>query len=354
MSPMDFLYRPVRWLHAISHFGLTHSASPNFGYQVAAQRISPEQCAELSIDLRTWIVAGNGGEPVSAQTLRAFTEAFTPFGFRSSSLLPTLGMAESVLFVSAKKDPTQPPRVLSILGEALERDRIELVTEPTDGRVHEIVSCGQVSSAHRMLVVHPETLQPCGSGEVGELWLQGPSVAGGYYGLPEVSKETFGATLPGEPGTFLRTGDLGFLHDGEVYLTGRFKDLIIVGGKNHYPNDLEKTAIQATPAIRPGSCAAFSARHEEQESVVLIAEMRGKVVAQAEAKGVVDALYSGVVNAIRGAITKGHGVPLRSVVLVTERSLPKTSSGKVMRRKYQKSFAAGTLSVLHQADFGAR
>ena len=298
-------------------------------------------------------MAGNGGEPVGAQTLRAFTQAFAPFGFRASSFLPTLGMAESVLFVSAKKEPSQPPRVLSLRGEALARDRVELVTEPTDERVHEIVSCGQVSSAHRMLVVHPETLKPCGPGEVGELWLQGPSVAGGYYGLAEASKETFGATLPDEPGTFLRTGDLGFLHDDEVYLTGRFKDLIIVGGKNHYPNDLEKTAIQATPAIRPGSCAAFSARHEGQEAVILVAEMRGKVVAQAEAKGVVEDLYHGVAHAIRGAITKGHGVPLRSVVLVTERSLPKTSSGKVMRRQYQKSFAAGKLSVLHQTDFAA-
>jgi len=354
MSPMDFLVRPIRWLHAISHFKLTHSASPNFGYQIASQRITAEQCTEHNIDLSSWIVAGNGGEPVSAQTLRSFTEAFSPFGFRATSLLPTLGMAESVLFVSAKKDPNQAPNVLSLLGDALGNDRIEHAPEDTDARVHEIVSCGRVSSEHRMIVVHPETLQPCAAGQVGELWLQGPSVAKGYYGLPEASTETFGATLLGQPGTFLRTGDLGFLHDDEVYLTGRFKDLIIVGGKNHYPNDLEKTTIHATPAIRPGSCAAFSALSGTEETVVLIAELRGKIAAQAEAKGVLDELYQGVVRTIRGAVAKGHGIQLQHLVLVKERSLQKTSSGKVMRRLYRKLFEAGKLDVLHHADLSSR
>jgi acyl-CoA synthetase (AMP-forming)/AMP-acid ligase II len=351
MSPMDYLYRPVRWLHAVSHFGLTHSASPNFGYQIAAQRITATQCEELKIDLSSWIVAGNGGEPVSADTIRLFTEAFAPFGFRSSSFLPTLGMAESVLFVSAKKPADEAPQVLTLHGEAMESNRVELVTAHTNARVHEIVSCGGISSEHRMRVVNPETLQPCGRSEIGELWLQGPSVAMGYYNQPEASLETFGATLPGETGTFLRTGDLGFIHDDAIYLTGRFKDLIIIGGKNHYPNDLEKTAIHATPAIRPGSCAAFSVLSGGQEHVVLVAELRGKIAAQAEARGVLDDLYTGVSSAIRGAVTKGHGIALHNVVLVKERSLQKTSSGKVMRRFYRTLFAADKLAVLHNAEF---
>lgn len=351
MSPMDYLYRPVRWLHAVSHFKLTHSASPNFGYQLAAKRITATQCEELGIDLRSWIVAGNGGEPVSADTLRLFTEAFSPFGFRSSTFLPTLGMAESVLFVSAKKDADQAPRVLTLHGEAMENNRVELVTAHTQARTHEVVSCGGISSEHQMHVVNPETLQPCGPSEIGELWLQGPSVAMGYYGQPEASKETFGATLTGKDGTFLRTGDLGFIYEDAIYLTGRFKDLIIIGGKNHYPNDLEKTAIQATPAIRPGSCAAISMPSGSQEHVVLVAELRSKIAAQAEARGVLHNLYTGVSTAIRGAVTKGHGIGLTSVVLVKERSLQKTSSGKVMRRFYKKLFAANKLDVLHRADF---
>ncbi len=351
MSPLDFLYQPLSWLRAISDYQLTHSASPNFGYQLAAQRIKPSDCEEAKLDLSSWIVAGNGGEPVHAQTLNGFSDKFAPFGFRPSSFLPTLGMAESVLFVSAKKNPSDPPRVLPLLAEAMENHRVETATEATDARVYDVVSCGGVSSEHRMIVVHPETLRVCGPDEIGELWLQGPSVASGYYGLPEPSKETFQATVSGQDGTFLRTGDLGFLRDGEVYLTGRFKDLIIIGGKNHYPNDIEKTSIHATPAIRPGSCAAFSVLSDDAESVVLVAELRAKIAKQAETTGVQADLFNGVTHAIRGAITKSHGVPLHSIVLVEERSLQKTSSGKVKRRHYKKLFGEGKLKVLHHAKF---
>jgi acyl-CoA synthetase (AMP-forming)/AMP-acid ligase II len=351
MSPMEFLVKPVRWLRAMSHYKIANTASPNFGYEYSARRIKPEDCEGL--DLSHWIIAGNGGEPVLEQTLEAFIKKFGPYGFRPQTFMPCYGMAESVLFVAGLKSMSEPPKVLTLSATDLETHTIRVLADNEPGG-RNVVSCGKPCSGHRVIAVDPVTLTQADPDQVGEMWVQGPSVPSGYWGLPEESAATFeGRLADTNEGPFLRTGDLGVVADGEIYLTGRLKDLIIIAGRNHYPSDIELTVQQSGAPVRLGACAAISEPANGAEELVIITEVderRLPANAQSEGPGAesIDEFWATAVKTVRGAVSMRHGLSVRSVVFVAPRSLEKTSSGKPRRRQYQKLFLKGDLAVLHE------
>ncbi|HKV12360.1 MAG TPA: amino acid adenylation domain-containing protein, partial [Thermoanaerobaculia bacterium] len=332
MSPVDFLQKPLRWLQAISRYGGTVSGGPNFAYDLCVRRIGPAEKEEL--DLSRWQVAFNGAEPVRAETLDRFAEAFAPCGFRRAALFPCYGLAEATLFVTGA-GRGEAPVVSRFVSEDLARNR---ATPAADGRA--LVSSGRAVPAPEgqdVAIVHPETLRRGEPGEVGEIWIAGPSVAQGYWSRPEATEATFRAFTADGQGPFLRTGDLGFLDGAELYVTGRAKDLIIIRGRNLYPQDVELTVEKSHPALRPGCGAAFSVEVEGEERLVVVQEVRrdARHADPAEAIG-----------AIRRAVAEEHEVQLEAVVLIRTASLPKTSSGKVRRQATRQAFLEGGLAVV--------
>jgi acyl-CoA synthetase (AMP-forming)/AMP-acid ligase II len=351
MSPMEFLLKPVRWLRAMSYYKIANTACPNFGYEYSARRIKTEDCEGL--DLSHWIVAGNGGEPVLQQTMEVFIKKFGPYGFRPQTFMPTYGMAESVLFVAGLKPLSQPPKVLTLSATDLEMHTVRVLddNEPGDRKA---VSCGSPGYGHRVIAVDPVTLTQSNPNKVGELWVQGPSVPSGYWGLPEESAATFEWRLADtNEGPFLRTGDLGFVADGEIYVTGRLKDLIIIAGRNHYASDIELTVQRSGAPVRLGACVAISEHINGVEELVIVAEVderRLPANAQPESPGAesLSEFWASATKTVRGAVSEEHGLSARSVVFVEPRSLEKTSSGKPRRQHYQKLFLKGKLAVLHE------
>lgn len=351
MSPMEFLIKPVRWLRAMSHYKIANTASPNFGYEYSTRRIKPEECEGL--DLSHWVIAGNGGEPVLQQTLEAFIKKFGPYGFRPQTFMPCYGMAESVLFVAGLKSMSEPPKVLTLSAADLETNTVRVLADNEPGG-RNIISCGKPGSDHRVIAVDPATLTQANPNQVGEMWVQGPSVPSGYWGLPEESAATFeGRLADTNEGPFLRTGDLGIVADDEIYLTGRLKDLIIIAGRNHYPGDIELSVQQSGAPVRLGACAAISEPVNSAEELVIIAELdERRLPADAQSKDPgsesLEEFWDLAVKTIRGAVSMRHGLSVQSVVFVKPRSLEKTSSGKPRRRHYQKLFLKGDLDVLHE------
>jgi len=351
MSPLDFLQKPVRWLRVMSHYKIANTACPNFGYEYSTRRIKPEECEGL--DLSHWVIAGNGGEPVLPKTLDAFTKKFEPYGFRPQAFMPCYGMAESVLFVAGLKPLSRSPKMLTLSTKDLEEHTVRVVTDNENGQ-RKIVSCGRPGYNHRAIAVDPVTLTPTHPNQIGELWVQGPSVPREYFGLPEESEATFEGHLGDtKEGPFLRTGDLGFIADGEIYLTGRLKDLIIIAGKNHYPNDIELTVQQSGAPVRIGSCAAISESINGVEELVIIAELDERQLPEddpSEDPGAVSLkeFWDSAVRTVQGAVAKGHGIAVRSVVFVEPRSLEKTSSGKPRRQHYRKLYLKRALAAIHE------
>ncbi|HYO62471.1 MAG TPA: condensation domain-containing protein, partial [Pyrinomonadaceae bacterium] len=326
MSPVSFLQKPLRWLQAVSRFRATTSGGPNFAYDLCVRKTTPEERAAL--DLSSWRVAFNGAEPVRAETLRRFAEAFAPSGFRASAFQPCYGLAEATLLVTAAARD-EGPALVRVAADALEQNRV--VEAEADGEgVRALVGCGGSSQGQSLLVVNPETLVPCGPSEVGEIWVAGPSVAGGYWRRPEETAHTFGAYLreTGE-GPFLRTGDLGFLRAGELFVTGRLKDLLIVRGRNLYPQDIERTAEESHAALRPGCGAAFAVEVAGEERVVVVQEVE---------RGAGGRLPADALANVRQALGEEHDLQAHAVLLVKANSVPKTSSGKVRRRACREMF----------------
>lgn len=333
MPPAAFLQRPYRWLQAISRYKGTTSGAPNFAYELCIQKITPEQ--QETLDLSSWDVAFNGAEPIRQDTLERFCVKFSPCGFRPQAFYPCYGMAEATLMVSGGRKTT-PPVLTTISGTALERHQVvETSVESEDASTH--VSCGQTLPGQQIAIVNPETLTQCCNHEVGEIWVSGPSVGHGYWNQPEETRETFHAYLSNtSQGPFLRTGDLGFLHDGELFITGRVKDLIIIRGRNLYPQDIELTAERSHPALRVGSSAAFSVEVEGEERLVVVQEVEFRQKPNVEE----------VTAAIRQAVAEEHEVQAHAVVLIKPGSIPKTSSGKIQRRATRSAFLAGKLSAI--------
>jgi acyl-CoA synthetase (AMP-forming)/AMP-acid ligase II len=332
MSPMAFLQQPARWLRAISRYRATTSGAPNFAYELCVQKVTAEQSADL--DLSSWDVAYNGSEPVRADTLERFVARFAPNGFRRAAFYPCYGMAETTLLATAG-DKGREFRTLRVDAEALNQDRV-IPVESQNRRARVLVACGRPWHGTQLHIVDTTSGIECTEGQVGELWLSGNSVAEGYWHKPDETRETFRAVLGAEEGPFLRTGDLGFIHQGEVYITGRQKDLMIIRGRNHYPEDIEQSAQSSHPAVRAGSCAAFSVEQDGEERLVVAQEI------DLAYRKAVD--RDDVVKQIRRAIADAHLLRAHAVVLLMPRSLPKTSSGKVQRHECKRLFLRGGLS----------
>ena len=336
MSPVSFLQRPVRWLEAISRYKGTTSGAPNFAYDLCVDKITPEQIETL--DLRSWTLAFCGAEPIRPETLERFARTFERCGFRKSSFYPCYGLAESSLLVSGG-DGSSEPSTATFDRKALESDRA-VETTSDHATALTMVSCGKAIIDEKIVIVNPASLQLCEANQVGEIWISGPSVAQGYWGLPEETRQTFQAYISdtGE-GPFMRTGDLGFLKGGELYVTGRLKDLVIIYGSNHYPQDIELTVESSHIALQPGAGAAFSITAGGKEQLVIVQE-----VARQHRQPDVNE----VVSAIRQAVTEKHDLQVFAIVLVKPMSIPKTSSGKIQRRACKNAFLEGTLEIVGQ------
>jgi acyl-CoA synthetase (AMP-forming)/AMP-acid ligase II len=339
MAPAAFLQRPLRWLQAVSRFHVHTSGGPNFAYDLCVRRSTPEQRSTL--DLSSWRVAFNGAEPVRARTVAEFTRAFEPHGFRPEAMAPCYGLAESTLLVSG--DPRDTPATIAAFDASdLERGTANPVNAPA-ASARALVGCGRLAVDGRLVIVDPESRTLLPDGEIGEIWLAGPSVAQGYWKLPEETHHTFRATLAGSgDGPFLRTGDLGFLRAGQLFIAGRLKDLIIVDGRNLYPQDLELTVEQSHPAFRSGCSAAFSIDVDGTERVVVVAEadphqnIAGGTPASADPA---TALF----RTARRAVAVDHDVELHDLLLVRPGTIPKTTSGKIRRQACRSGFLTGSL-----------
>ncbi|MET0626705.1 MAG: condensation domain-containing protein, partial [Pyrinomonadaceae bacterium] len=333
MSPAAFLQQPARWLRAISRYGATTSGGPNFAYDLCARKVGEEERARL--DLSSWTVAFNGAEPVRAETLERFATAFAACGFRREAFRPCYGLAESTLLVTASA-AGRAPSVLEVSRDELERN----VAVEASGGVEEtrrLVGCGAAGEGHEVIVVNPETLRPCAAGEVGEIWVGGPSVAGGYWGRPDETAHTFHAHLADESrGAYLRTGDLGFDAGGELFITGRLKDLIIIRGRNLYAHDVERATEESHPSLRPGCGAAFSVEEGGEERLIVVQEVERRASAG----------HDELIEGVRRALAEEFEVQPGAVVLVKPGGVPKTSSGKVQRRAAREMFLAGQFEPL--------
>jgi len=333
MSPLAFLKRPLRWLRAIERHQATTSGGPNFAYDLCVAKTTAEERAAL--DLSGWQVAFNGSEPVRAGTMERFAAAFRPAGFRPEAFYTCYGLAEATLFVAGGR-PGTGPVVRGFRAAELERDRA--VPAEGDG-ARRLAGCGRAQAGHELAVVDPATGKFRPDRAVGEVWVAGPSVAGGYWGRPQESEATFRASTADGAWPWLRTGDLGFLDGGELFVTGRRKDLVIVRGRNHYPQDIEETVERSHPALRPGCSAAFAVDDPEgdAERLVVAAEIRR------DRAGDLDA----VAAAVRQAVSEEHELAVDAVVLLEQGAVPKTSSGKVQRHAARAGFQAGRLPAVH-------
>nr|VFJ72801.1 MAG: Acyl-CoA synthetase (AMP-forming)/AMP-acid ligase II [Candidatus Kentron sp. FW] len=320
LSPVAFLQQPLCWLQAISRYRATTSGGPNFAYDLCVDKIPPEQRAGL--DLGSWTVAFNGAEPIRAETLERFTEAFAPHGFRRDALFPCYGLAETTVFVSGGPK-TASPALRGTSRSYVAEDRMVTERAPT----REFVGCGRADwMAQRIVVVDPVSFVPCPDGEEGEIWVSGAHVAQGYWNRPEETAQTFQARLAdtGE-GPFLRTGDLGFSKDGELFVTGRLKDMIIIHGQNYYPQDIEHTVANSHEALANNGGAAFSVERARKERLVIVREIQRTWLRRLDAE----------------AVFEQYELPVDAIVLLKPGRLPKTSSGKVQRRACRERFLMG-------------
>jgi acyl-CoA synthetase (AMP-forming)/AMP-acid ligase II len=338
LSPVNFVQRPMRWLHAITRHRGTYALSPDFGYRLAVRVHKPEDLER--IDLSSVRSALNGAEPVRADTLREFQAVFGRCGFRPEAYYPCYGMAEASVLVSGWHK-NEPPRLFHASAAGLERDELRHVPAgDPDERV--FVGCGIPPDDLDVAIVDPQSLQRSTSERVGEIWIAGPNVASGYWNKESINKEQFRAHTATGEGPYYRTGDLGFLHEGMLYITGRLKDLIIIEGRNHYPQDIERTVEAAYPSFRLGGGAAFSMEYEGIERLVVVQELERRV---REVDNVEAAL------AVRRAVSQAHEIVPREVVFLKAGGLPKTSSGKVQRRACRLALKRGELQVVGRVAY---
>ncbi|HET8956360.1 MAG TPA: fatty acyl-AMP ligase [Solirubrobacterales bacterium] len=330
MSPLAVIKRPARWLEAISRYKATTSGGPNFAYDLCVRRVDEEVCEHL--DLSSWEVAFNGAEPIRAETLDAFSRKFAAAGFRRSSFFPCYGLAEATLIVTGP-DKEDEPSLLEVDRDAVEQGRIQ----PADGEDARIlVGCGTPFEGHALAIVDPASGRPLPEGEVGEIWTRGPSVALGYWNQPEGTGETFAGKLA-EAGAegYLRTGDLGALVDGELYVVGRIKELIIVNGRNIHPHDIEFCAEEAHPLVRAHCGAAFD-RGGDPVEISLLLEVDAAEELDAEE----------ILRVVRERVAEELDLPLAWIGLCGRGEVPKTTSGKIQRNLCRKLIDAGEIPLL--------
>ncbi|CAG1005375.1 partial fatty acid CoA ligase FadD32, partial [Myxococcaceae bacterium] len=334
MPPMAFLEKPVRWLKAISEHGAATSGGPNFAYDLCVRKVTEEQ--KRGLDLSSWTLAFNGSEPVRAATLERFAAAFAGCGFRRESFYPCYGLAESTLFVTGGR----------LDGGGSAEPRLQ-----SSGAV----PCGLPWTGHEVRIVDPNTRQPCPPGQEGEIWVAGPSVAQGYWNRPAESEDTFRAGLDsafpqaGEsaalPAAFLRTGDLGLHDGGRLCVTGRIKDLIIIRGRNVYPQDIEHLLGDSIDSLRTGGTAAFPVTLGDEESLVVVAELTRDAMRKAD--------HAAVFTAMRQRLAEAAELAAAELVLAQPGGVPKTSSGKLRRQACKQAYLQGSLPILARSGDAA-
>jgi acyl-CoA synthetase (AMP-forming)/AMP-acid ligase II len=332
MSPGHFVQRPRRWLAAITRFGVTHSGGPNFAYDLCLDRIPVD--ARAGLDLRSWRIAANGAEVVRASTIERFSAAFAPHGFRRGAFRPGYGLAEATLVVTCKADDREPASCC-VDRDELRRRRVMPATSPE--RAINLVGCGQPLPGHTVAIVNPDSATRCDPNRVGEIWVHGPSVTRGYWGRTG-SDHGFDARIPGEDDTFLRTGDLGFLHRANIFVAGRIKDLIVIDGRNLQPEAIEAAVEQAHPEVESNGCAAFSVDLQDRERLVVAIESWRSSDA---------VVFDDLARAIRRTISELHDVDVHAVVFTRPRRLPRTTSGKLRRSACRQAFIDSTLRAVH-------
>jgi acyl-CoA synthetase (AMP-forming)/AMP-acid ligase II len=333
MPHLLFLQKPYRWLQAISRLRATASSGPNFAYDLCVSKIKPAQ-REL-LDLSSWEVAFNGAEQVYHKTLDRFAEYFAPCGFRREAFLPCYGLAEATLLVTGGPR-SRPPVITHVVSSGIEQNQV-IISANSENNARTMVSCGHDMHNQKVKIVNVETMTECSEDQVGEVWVSGPSVTHGYWNKPAETKSTFKARLSDNGREiFLRTGDMGFVREGGLYITGRLKDLIICDGNNHYPNDIEKTVESAHPAIRPGGCAAFSINNSASERLVIIAEIEQQPLVEADE----------IIKAIRKAVSLHHDLRVDDIKLTKAGYIPRTFSGKIKHYLCKSNYLTGTLKEI--------
>ncbi len=335
MSPEAFIKKPLRWLQGISRYKATTSGGPNFAYDLCLRTITPEQRA--SLDLSSWEIAFNGAEPVRASTIEQFSAYFGDCGFRREAFYPCYGMAETTLLVSGGLK-TESPIICQVKKSALESDRV--IVDSNEGEdLQKLVSCGQSWLKQKIAIVDPHSLTPYPPDHIGEILVSGQNVSQGYWNRPEETKETFQNIITdmGQE-QFLRTGDLGFIKNEQLFITGRLKDLIIIRGRNHYPQDIELTVEQSSPTLRSHSGAAFTVRIDGEEQLVLIQEVEREHLRKID--------IDEVSTCIRRAVAEEHELQIYDLVLVKPLSIPKTSSGKIQRSTCKQKYLNNEFEVV--------
>lgn len=336
MSPIDFLQKPFRWLQAISRYRATTSGGPNFAYKLCLQKVKRERLHEL--DLSSWKVAFNGAETVRAETLEWFSNTFQECGFRKEAFYPCYGMAETTLIVAGGA-LEESPKVTYVDRDAFARHEIVSLSKDL-GNSQAIVSCGSTTwLGQTVRIVDPETLISCPPNRVGEIWVSGKSVAQGYWNTPELSDQYFAGYLKdSEEGPFLRTGDLGFLREGELFITGRIKDMFVLRGRNYYPQDIELTVEKSHLALKPSSGAAFTIDIQGEERLAIVHEIEREFRRELN----IDEVFGN----IRERIKTEHDLSVFAIALTKPGSLPKTSSGKVRRHVCRSGFIEKSLDTI--------
>jgi acyl-CoA synthetase (AMP-forming)/AMP-acid ligase II len=332
MASAAFLQRPIRWLQAISDYRGYFSGAPNFAFDLCVERISEEQKQRLN--LSSWKIAFCGAEPIRLETLERFANAFVARGLSRDSLWPSYGLAEATLMVCASGSGSRDlvPRKYVDKDELTRRRAVAT----HNGNSHTLVSCGRTAMGQTIRIVNEVTNKMCGPGEIGEIWVSGGSIAQGYWNREETNSETFRARIAGSSeGSFLRTGDLGFIDDGDLYITGRIKDVIIIRGANHYPQDIEQTIEAADRAVNRAGAAAFGICDSEVERVVAVVEVARTSLRKVDVEALIQTIRRGVVEA--------HDIALSDVMLIRPGSLPKSSSGKVQRGQCRSMYLANEL-----------
>lgn len=335
MSPIDFVQKPIRWLQAVSRYGATTSGAPNFAYDLLCRKVTEEQLQQL--DLSRWEVAFTGAEPVRVETIDRFSQKFAACGFRKEAFYPCYGMAEATLFISGGQKLT-PVKVLQVEEIALEQNRVTVAQTSEASR--SMISCGQTWLDTQIKIVDPRSLQECQPDQVGEIWVSGSGLGTGYWNQPDLTQQTFYAQIDTQTGTYLRTGDLGFLYENELFVTGRLNDVLVFWGFNHYPQHIEQTVEACHTGFRADSNAAFSVKVNHEERLVVAQEVersyRNSITIEE------------VVELIRWNVFEQHFIDVYGIVLLKPGSLPKTSSGKVQRSICRKLYLENGLDTIGQ------
>jgi len=375
LSPLSFLLKPITWLKIISRYQATHSAAPNFAYDLCVRKFKPKDGENL--DLTSWRMTLNGAQPVKAETLASFSQTFALYGFKPQTFSPGYGLAEATLKVAAVRDKDDP-LLLIIEKKDFQKNQVKVVKQSTlslfnaenpllnnyqnqevflkkaipisqekpinmllnkELKTQILVSCGQSEIDTEIQIINPETLMPSQANEIGEIWVRGLTVSQGYWNNPSASELTFQAYRSDtKEGPFLRTGDLGFLYQGQLFVTGRLKDLIIIEGRNHYPQDIESTVENTDLALRKEACAAFSVEIKGEERLVIVAEIERSYDRKIDEVA--------LKKKIREAVALEHDIRGDKIALIRHNCLPKTSSGKIQRQLCRSLFLNGELELL--------